>query len=411
MKFRKPIQIHSVTQWMGLLAKLWIGIWVLTALLANLIATSKPLRMQWNGETVYPAFTYWFGLEIPGEWVQMDWQHFEAPDAIKAPIPYDPGDLDFNGKGDFSKHILGTDELGRDLFSRIIHGSRTALFTGIGAVLLALVIGLTLGGLSGYWGDYRLRISWAGLILLGPAIILAWFYGFQLRMEALVQGLQQGVLSFIGQLLLSFLLFGVILYLFTIGSRLLQFIPVLRKTRSVWLDILISRVIEVKQSIPTLFLILAVAAITEPDAGMTAFWIGITSWPTIARFVRGELLRVREEAYIQAAQGLGYSGIRVFAFHALPNALAPVWALLSFSIAGAILAEASLSFIREPADVVSWGNLLSAARKDLSAWWMALWPGLALFLTLFSLNILGEQLRDFFDPKSNIHLRGRQSKA
>lgn len=400
MKILKPIQISSLSQLMSLLAKIWIGIWILTALFANLIATSKPLRMEWKGEMVYPAFCYWFNLEIPGEWVQMDWQHFEPTHSIKTPIPFDPGDLDFNGKGDFSKHILGTDELGRDLLSRIIHGSRTALFTGIGAVLIALFIGLILGGLSGYWGDYRLRISWAGLILLVPAFVLAWFYGFQLRMDALVQGLQQGVFSFIGQLLLSMVIFGLILYLFTIGSRVLQFIPALRKTRSVWLDILISRLIEIKQSIPTLFLILAVAAITEPDAGMTAFWIGITSWPTIARFVRGELLRVREEAYIQAAQGLGFSSIRVLLFHALPNALAPVWALLSFSIAGAILAEASLSFIREPADVVSWGNLLSAARKDLSAWWMALWPGLALFLTLFSLNIIGERLREYFDPRS-----------
>ena len=381
------------------IASIWLIIWVITAGLADLIATSKPLRAEWKGEVVYPAFRYWLQLETPGEWAQIDWKDYTAPHTVRALIPYDPGDLDFEGKGDFSKHLLGTDELGRDLFSRIIHGSRTALFTGILSVLIALIIGLTLGGLSGYWGDHGLRISLASLLLSGPAILMAWFYAFQVRMNDIVGGLQQGVISFIGQILISVVLFIFILWGFSMLSKVMQRIPGLRKTRSVWLDILISRMIEIKQSIPTLFLILAVAAITEPDAGMTAFWIGITSWPPIARFVRGELLRVREESYITAAKGLGYSGMRVFLYHALPNALAPVWAILSFSIAGSILAEASLSFIREPADVVSWGNLLSSARKDLSAWWMALWPGLALFLTLFSLNICGEKLRDYFDPK------------
>jgi len=381
------------------IAIIWLIIWVITAGLAELIATSKPLRAEWKGEVVYPAFRYWLQLETPGEWAQIDWKDYKAPHTVRALIPYDPGDLDFEGKGDFSKHLLGTDELGRDLFSRIIHGSRTALFTGILSVLIALGIGLTLGGLSGYWGDHGLRISLASLLLSGPAILMAWFYAFQVRMNDIVGGLQQGVISFIEQILISVVLFIFILWGFSMLSKVMQRIPGLRKTRSVWLDILISRMIEIKQSIPTLFLILAVAAITEPDAGMTAFWIGITSWPPIARFVRGELLRVREESYITAAKGLGYSGMRVFLHHALPNALAPVWAILSFSIAGSILAEASLSFIREPADVVSWGNLLSSARKDLSAWWMALWPGLALFLTLFSLNIFGEKLRDYFDPK------------
>lgn len=377
----------------------WLALWLLTALTADLLATRFPWKTEWEGETVYPAFRHYLHLDMPAEWMQMDWQNRSLPGDWKAPVPYSPGDLDFSYKNDFDRHLLGADELGRDILSCIIHGSRTAFLTGIGAVLISLLIGLLLGGIAGYWGDSGLRASRATIWLSLPAAWMGWYVGFQYRMPVLEAAWELGVIALLQSGLISILLFmAAFLGVIRLG-RILKRIPWMRQKVALWLDIVLSRMIEIKQAIPTLFLIITVAAITEPGPGMTAFWIGITGWTGIARLVRAELLRIREEPYILSAHGLGFSGIRVLFVHALPNALAPVWALLSFSVAGAILAEAALSFIREPADVVSWGNLLSAARKDMVSWWLGVWPGLALFLTLFSLNLCGEKLRDHFDPR------------
>jgi len=177
-------------------------------------------------------------------------------------------------------------------------------------------------------------------------------------------------------------------------GRQLQYPAILKKRYALWLDFWVSRAIEIKQSIPGLFLIIAVSAFLEPSMLMIALLIGFTAWTPIARFVRAELLRIREENYIQAAEALGFSGIRIFVRHALPNALSPVWVLLSFGFAGAILAEASVSFIQDQGDAISWGGMLAAARNDPQAWWLAVWPGLTLFITLISLHINGENFRD-----------------
>lgn len=389
---------HTSGKWGQRLAAIWIICWIGMALFAEILASSRPLKTEDRGEVVYPAFRYWLGMDIPGHWEQTDWKKISSPRTIQTPVPYSPGDLDFEHSGDFGRHKLGTDDLGRDVLSRIIHGAGTALFTGIVSILIALCTGLILGGISGYYGDNQIRVSRAGMILFIPGLLAAWFYGFYVRSPQLGAALSQGSLNFCFELFISFLLGSGILYLCMLPARILKKIPLLRPQHPVWADIWISRLIEIKQSIPALFLILAVAAVTEPSPGMTALLIGFTSWTPIARFVRAELLKTREENYILAARSLGYSDLRILFRHALPNALSPVWALVSFGIAGAILAEASISFIREPADSVSWGSMLSAARKNPYAWWLAVWPGLTLFLTLFSLNIIGERLRDYFDP-------------
>lgn len=390
---------NPFSRWLFLAGMGWLFLWVVTALTADLLATHFPWKTTWEGETVYPAFRHFLKMDMPAEWKQMDWQNRSMPGDWKAPVPFAPGDLDFNGTNDFNRHLLGADDLGRDVLSRIIHGCRTAFLTGIGAVLISLLTGLVLGGIAGYWGDSGLRASRASVFLAFPAGFVAWFYGFQYRQPVLKSALQEGASALAQEGIISILIFlGMLIGMLSL-RHVLKRIPWFRREVALWIDIVLSRLIEIKQSIPTLFLIITVAAITEPGAGMTAFWIGITGWTGIARLVRGELLRIREEPYILSARGLGFSGTRVLFLHALPNALAPVWALLSFSVAGAILAEAALSFIREPADIVSWGNLLSAARKDMASWWLGVWPGLALFLTLFSLNLCGEKLRDRFDPR------------
>jgi peptide/nickel transport system permease protein len=128
--------------------------------------------------------------------------------------------------------------------------------------------------------------------------------------------------------------------------------------------------------------------------------IGLTSWPGVARFTRAELLKVRNMDYVTAAEALGFSSTRTIFRHILPNAIAPVLVISAFGIASAILTESALSFLGfGSASTVSWGSILSVARGATYAWWMAVFPGTAIFITVTVYNLLGEGLRDALDPR------------
>ena len=169
-----------------------------------------------------------------------------------------------------------------------------------------------------------------------------------------------------------------------------------------WIDILISRVIEIMLGIPTFFLLVTVAAIFPPSIYLIMTILGLTGWMGIARFVRSEFLRVRAQDFVESARSLGSSDTRVMARHILPNALAPVLVSMSFGVASAILAESGLSFlgIGVPAHLVTWGSILSEARSNTFAWWLAVFPGFAIFATVTAYNLLGDGLRDALDPKT-----------
>lgn len=176
-----------------------------------------------------------------------------------------------------------------------------------------------------------------------------------------------------------------------------------------WVDFLISRIIEIFLNFPTFFLIIVIVAIAQDSyPGLLIFLImlviGITGWMGIARLARGEVLRVRSMEYVTAADALGFSASRVILRHVLPNSLAPVLVAIAFGIASAILTEAGLSFLGfgVPASVVTWGSMLSESRGAVYAWWMAVFPGLMIFLTVLSYNLIGDGLRDATDPRLKI---------
>ncbi|MFQ5515284.1 MAG: ABC transporter permease [Myxococcota bacterium] len=168
-----------------------------------------------------------------------------------------------------------------------------------------------------------------------------------------------------------------------------------------WVDVGISRFIEMMLGIPTFFLLITVAAIFPPSIYLIMVILGLTGWMPIARYVRSEFLRVRAQDFVEAARALGSSDLRVMARHILPNALAPVLVSMSFGVASAILAESGLSFlgIGVPAHLVTWGSILSAARANTFAWWLAVFPGAAIFVTVTAYNLLGDGLRDALDPR------------
>ena len=258
-----------------------------------------------------------FGLIVLGLFVLL---------AIFAPLiaPYDPAAQSWTAvrKAPTALHWFGTDEVGRDVFTRVIYGARASLLAGVISVTIALTVGVPLGLIAGYLGG--------------------------------------------------------------------------------WIDGLISRMTDAMLSCPFLILAIALAAFLGPSLGNAMIAIGVTTTPIFVRLTRGQVMAVKVEDYVEAARAIGNPRWRIALFHILPNILPALLVQATLSIAAAIIAEAALSFLglgqQPPAP--SWGSMLNSAQRFLTnAPWMAVWPGLAIFLTVLSFNLLGDGLRDALDPR------------
>jgi peptide/nickel transport system permease protein len=304
------------------------------ALAADFIANDKPLLMKYNGSLYSPVlkdYAVWLRLsQWPPEFQNISFKDFVTTNFKEAdwvwfpPIRYSQNDISLKDaiQPPSLQHFLGTDEIGRDIASRMVHGSRVSLSVGFVAVSIYVFIGLIIGALAGYYG-------------------------------------------------------GVI-------------------------DIVASRLIEIMLTIPTFFLIITVVAFLPQSIFNIMVVIGITNWPTVARLTRGEFLKTKSLEYVTAAAAMGASDFRTIFRHVLPNTVAPVMVAATFGIASAILVESTLSFLGfgVPPSTASWGSILSSARQLLpSGWWLTAFPGLAIFLTVTSYNLVGEGLRDAADPR------------
>lgn len=403
---------------LGIFSLRFLYFLILIALLADVIANEKPLVAKYNGSIYFPVFrSYAVDLGI-AQWQKdlqnVDWKNLNYDWSVFPLVPYSATALDMENVHSVSpfgeqrvasvrwRHWLGTDELGRDVLSGMIHGTRTALTVGIVAMGIASLFGILIGAVAGYFGDERLKISRAGLFMNVIFLILGFFWGFIACSYELSDALSVSFGKFFLQILFSFLIMAVSLLAGNILAFPFRLIPFLRKKISVPVDIILSRFIEVIVSVPTLFLIISISAIvSHPSIYIVMTIIGLTSWPNIARFIRAEMLRIRSLEYIEAAHALGYSEARVILRHAIPNALSPVLITIAFGIAAAILIESTLSFlgVGVSPDTVTWGSLLAAARQSPSAWWLAILPGCAIFITVTIFNLIGEALTDALDPR------------
>ncbi len=311
------------------------GLVIVTALfvvsyLAPLIANNKPILMKWNDKLYFPAVSEM----IPFRWVlrypelfpvDFDEVKLDRSAALLMPvIPYSPlsTSLDETFLPPSGTHWMGTDNLGRDVFARMLHGAGISLKVGLVAVAISLLIGVLVGALAGFYGGVA--------------------------------------------------------------------------------DVVLSRLIEVVICFPFLFLILAVIVFLPPSIYNIMIVIGLTRWTSIARYTRGEFIRIKAQEFTEAARALGASDRKIIFRHILPNSLAPVLVAATFGVANAILIEAALSFlglgVQPPTP--SWGEILSVGRQYIEmAWWLATFPGLAIFVTVTAYNLLGEGLRDATDPK------------
>ncbi len=384
---------------------------VFIALFANVLANDKPLYCKTAENTQFPVFRE-MGIKLgllksDGKFLLTKWKNQEFESAIWPLIPYSSTATDFkNGKykSPFDaqdvpsfrwRHHFGTDQVGRDVASGMIHGTRTALLVGLIAMLVASIIGIFFGILAGWFGDKDFKMSRIRLLMSLLAIFPALFYGFSTRSFIVSESENSGV-----EALISFAIFIGIFILFNLLAKPLERFSVLNKLICIPLDLLIMRLIEVLNSIPALLLLLAsVAVLTKQSILTTMVIIGLIAWTSIARFLRAELMRIKKLEYIEAARALGLSNRQIIWRHALPNALTPVLITIAFGIAGAILLEASLSFlgIGASADDMTWGRILRSSRDYFSAWWLAVFPGAAIFLTVTVFNLIGEGLTDALD--------------
>ena len=391
---------------------------VFIAAFADFLANEKPLVASYKGALQFPVLKSYavdFGLtEWSKDFQNAEWSKIDFDWAVYPIVPYLPKNIDFynaQSVGPFDeqkissaqwRHWLGTDELGHDVLAGMIHGTRIALLVGLVSMSIASVIGIILGGIAGYFGDDKLKISLGRLILNAIFFVAALFYGFGSRTYILQDAIGLSLSKFIFELLISITIFLALMTVGNIIAGFLKKIPFFARKINLALDIIVSRLIEVMVSIPTLFLIISIIAIAKPSIFIVMTIIGLTSWTGIARFIRAELLRIRSLEYIEAAHALGYKESRTILRHAIPNALSPVLIAIAFGIAAAILIESTLSFIGigVPAETMTWGSLLSSARQQsASAWWLAVFPGFAIFITVTIYNLVGEGLTDALDPR------------
>jgi len=399
---------HSSAKWSvrGLLLA------VCLAVLGNFIAGEVPIYCQLDNQSYFPVFKkYAVDLGFTSwspPFQANNWRSLEYQEVIYPLIPYAANTTDKKNrhyKGPFEEqevaspqfhHWLGTDRLGRDVAAGMVSGLQTALAVGLLSMLLASIIGLFLGGMAGYFGDNAYQSTVARLIFSIIGVFLGIYFGFIARSYAISEG------SFFVEMGKGLGILLLILFLFNSLAKVVERVPLFSKTIVLPIDIFVMRIVEVMNGVPGLLFILAVSAIIDhPSIFTLIFIIGFIKWTGIARFVRAELLKIRQLDYVQAAKAMGFSHTRIFLKHALPKALGPVLVTVAFGVASAILAEATLSFlgIGVPDGQITWGSLLKDARNSPEAWWLAIFPGLAIFLTIFIFNMIGEGLKEAVDGR------------
>ncbi len=282
-------------------------------------------------------------------------------------------------------YLLGTDELGRDVFARMLQGAWVSLTVGFVAVGIAVLIGIFLGGLSGYYGQSPISVGQVLIVLVALLLAVNW------------SRLSTNVLMLLLSIAIGIAVLQVLLHkkglrgpLFFLNAQLLS------------VDMLVTGLIDVMLCIPTFFLILTVIALLPSSMYNIMIVIGLTSWMGAARFVRAEFLSLREQDFVTAARALGVSDWRIIFRHMVPNAIAPVLVSATIGIAGAILTEAGLSFLGfgVPPPHATWGNILSDGKNYLfDAPWLTFVPGIAILVVVLSFNLFGEGLRDILNPK------------
>lgn len=419
----------------GLVSFYVLCLLVFIAIFSPFLANDQPLFVKYQGKSFSPAFSTFndnsahdYVIKKNGDTLkfvfkEVDWRRLQLEEVWWPLIPYSPNQIDKYNR-DYThpnlkqrlkkadgeliempgrlRHFFGTDKLGRDVASGIVHGTRISLLVGLVSMSIALIVGLLLGATAGFYGDYEIKVTrlqfWMGWF----GLFLGYFYGFYVRGNSLSAAFKEGALSGSISVLIGLVIWGLVIYGCGRLGKVLSIGSFFKTKVNLPIDSYVNRGIEVLNSLPILILIISISAIVSGGSlWLLMVIIGLTGWTGIARLIRAEMLRVKQLEYIQAGKALGFSNFRIILKHAVPNGLAPVFVTFAFGVASAILTESGLSFlgIGVPSDVVTWGSLLSLGRAEFEAWWLVFYPGLAIFITITVYNLIGEGLRDALDPK------------
>ena len=284
-------------------------------------------------------------------------------------------------------YLLGTDDLGRDVFARMLQGAWVSLTVGFVAVGIAVGIGILLGGIAGYYGRNYIRSGHIVFgLLLAVAIVLSYHRLFTAAAVLLITAIAGWVCTHRYDRSVSRLP----------GYLKWMVLPTMQ------VDTLIMRAVDIMLCFPSFFLILTVVALLPPSIYNIMVIIGLTSWMGTTRFVRAEFLSLREQDFVAAARALGISDARIIFRHIMPNAVAPVLVSATLGIASAMLTEAGLSFLGfgVPPPHATWGNILSDGKAFIfDAPWLTFAPGVVILIVVLAFNLFGEGMRDILNPK------------
>lgn len=333
------------------LAKWILSLYVLVALLHPFIANEETFSFSLFGRTM----------------------------ELHAPVPYSYKTIDNDAsfRPPFkSNHYLGTDIIGRDTLAGILKGTEIAVKVGFFSVLIASLFSLIVGLFVAYLKRFPVRVDLTSLIFYFMSLPLLTYY--------LWIGVYSSMLPFF--LVFTLLLFVNVGYHYISRSR--------KKSWNLPVDGIYFKIIEAMKAIPGLIFVLACISIFDRFSvnGLIVI-LAFLMWPTLSRYIRAEALKILSQDYILVARAYGASGIRIMLVHVIPKLFTSLSVVLAFAISSAILIESTLSFlgIGIPIEQVSWGSLLKEGQGNFSAWWLALFPGLALFGLILSLNILAEK--------------------
>ncbi len=370
-----------------------LAILVLVAFFSPLLSNHKPILCKYQGRWYLPALTDYTGARhyyrtqhpLRSFALNQSWPKDSFSLFLSAPIPYHANQRDpqnIKVPPGTQRHWLGTDASGHDVAAGLVSGTRVALSIGLLAVFAAAVLGIGIGAMAGYFGDRQLGISLWHLAITLPLILLVTICGWTIWHQTFRSAT---LVWFAGWCFACLLVF----FFSAFGKSQLPTHAWLHRTFAVPVDLLTQRLGETISAFPKLILLTVLAALLNSNLSIyfVALVAGAFSWPSIAAYVRAEMLKVRTLNYVAAARLLGVSELRTLFLHALPNALAPAWVALAFFAGSAILLETSLSFlgIRDHSETVSWGSLMLDARLYPTAWWLAIFPGLMISLTIYTI--------------------------